>query len=93
MTSDVHVYGADWCGLTFSVRKYLMNSRLTYHFHDIDRDPEAEAFVLTVHDGRRRFPIVVVGETVLTQPSIAELQRALDEQDVRSAPPLRQKTG
>ncbi len=93
MTSDIHVYGTDWCGLTFTVRKYLMISRLAYRFHDIDRDRDAEAFVLTVHDGRRRSPVVVVGETVLTQPTIAELQHVLDDQDVRSAPQRTEQAG
>jgi mycoredoxin len=85
MASDIRVYGTDWCGITLGVRKYLVNSRLAYEFHDIDRDPDAEKFVLATHDGRRHSPVVVVhDEVVLTSPTIPELRRVLDEQGIRS---------
>ena len=93
MTSDIHVYGTDWCSLTFAVREYLMNSRLIYTFHDIDRDPEAERFVLAINEGRRRFPVIVIGEQTVTQPTVAELQRILEEEDTRPVERRTRKTG
>jgi mycoredoxin len=79
VTSDIQVYGTDWCGLTFGVREYLTNARLAYDFHDVDRDPAAHELMLAMTDGRRRFPLVVVSEYVLVNPSRADLQHALNE--------------
>jgi mycoredoxin len=80
MASDIQVYGSDWCGITYSVRKYLRNSRMEYEFYDIDVDPSAENFVLATHDGRRHSPVVVVLDEVLTSPTITELRRVLEAQ-------------
>ena len=83
MTNAIQVYGTDWCGLTFSVRKYLTDARIPYDYYDIERDQRADAFVLAMHDGRRRFPVIVVEERILTSPTLSELQKVLDEQRVR----------
>ena len=82
MASDIQVYGTDWCGLTFGVRKYLTNSRLAYDYYDIDRDPRAQEFVLAMNEGRRRLPMVVVQERIITNPTVAELQRVIDEHSI-----------
>jgi thioredoxin reductase (NADPH) len=84
MTSDIEVYGTDWCGLTFGVREYLTNSHLTYEYYDVDRDARALEFVLAMNDGRRRLPMVVVQERIITTPTVTELQRVLDEHHIRS---------
>src|SRR5947208_237582 len=60
MANDIHVYGTDWCGLTFGVREYLTTSRLEYDYYNVDRDPRAQEFVLAMNDGRLRLPMVVV---------------------------------
>jgi hypothetical protein len=74
----IRVYGTVWCGVTFAVRQYLMKARLTHEFRDIDRDPEANEFMLTASRGSRRFPIVAVEEEIITHPTLPELQRVLD---------------
>ena len=73
------MYGADWCGLTRGLREYLMNSRIDYDYFDVDRDDEAEQFVLAMNEGHRRFPLVVVHERVVTQPTITVLRSVIDE--------------
>jgi glutaredoxin len=89
MASGVQVYGTDWCRVTFSVREYLMNSRIPYDYYNIERDSHADEFVLTMNDGRRRFPLIVVKERVLTSPTLNELQRVLDEYGVHPATLMR----
>lgn len=91
MASDIQVYGTDWCGLTFGLRKYLTDSRLAYDYYDIDRDPRAQEFVLAMNDGRRRFPLIVVRGHVVTNPTVTELQRLLDEQKIRPEFPPRRR--
>jgi glutaredoxin len=75
------VYGTGWCGLTFRVREYLMKARLAHEFFDIERDPKARDFVLATTDGR--FPIVVIEDHVVTDPTIAELQRVVAAHAIR----------
>lgn len=84
MTSDIQVYGTDWCGLTYGVRRYFTEGHFDYDYFNIDDDPAAEAFVLAANDGRRRFPIVVIEDRVVTEPTIAELRRVLDQHGIRS---------
>jgi glutaredoxin len=84
MTSAIQVYGTGWCRLTYRVREYLMNARLTYEFFDIDHDQKAHEFVLAATEGRRRFPVVVVEDHVMTVPTIPQLQRVLNAHGIRS---------
>jgi glutaredoxin len=79
IVSDIRVYGADWCGLTRRLREYLTNARFDYEYFDIDRDAIAQQFVRAVNDGRRRFPLVVVAQQVVLQPTIAVLRRVLSD--------------
>jgi glutaredoxin len=79
IVSDIRVYGADWCGLTRRLREYLTNARFDYEYFDIDRDEIALRFVRAVNDGRRRFPLVVVEQQVVLEPTIAVLHRLLSE--------------
>ena len=85
MASDIQVYGADWCGLTRGLREYLVNSRIDYDYFDVDRDDEAQQFVMAMNEGRRRFPLVVVEEQVVTHPTIAVLRRVIGEHALQPA--------
>jgi glutaredoxin len=86
MASGIQVYGTDWCGVTFGVREYLTNSRIPYDYFNIEDDRQADEFVVAMNDGRRRFPLIVVEERILTSPTLTELQEALDQHHVRPSP-------
>jgi hypothetical protein len=60
MATEIQVYGADWCSLTFGVREYLTNARLTYDYHDVDREPQAEELMLALTDGRTPWRYVAI---------------------------------
>ena len=79
MACDIQVYGADWCGLTYEVRRYLTAGRFEYDYFNVEYDEHAEEFVLATNHGRRCFPIVVIEDRVVTRPTTSELQRVLDE--------------
>ena len=74
----VLVYGTDWCGLTDAFCKQLEVGSVRYAYHDIETDPEAEEAVKTMNGGKRKFPMVVVGEVVMKNPPIPELNEALN---------------
>ena len=79
MTNGIQVYGTDWCGLTFGVREYLTSSRIPHDYYNIEQDLGANDFVLAMSDGRRRFPLVVVEERILTSPTVNELRQVLEK--------------
>ena len=83
MATEIQVYGTDWCGLTHAVREYLTNARLPYDYFDIERDTDAREFVVAMNDGRYRFPLVVVEEQVVLEPTVATLRRVLGEHGIR----------
>ena len=85
MASDIQVYGTDWCGLTYGVRRFLTAGRFEYDYVNIDHDHTAEAFVLATNHGRRQFPIVVIEDRVVVPPTVAELRRILDQHGMRSS--------
>jgi mycoredoxin len=86
MEREIQVYGTDWCGLTRAVREYLIQSGFEYEYFDIDRDAAAQQFVLSMSNGRRCFPLVVVEHRIVIAPRLPELQRVLDERGIRPAP-------
>jgi len=87
MANGIQVYGTDWCGVTFSIRKYLTSSRIPYDYYNIETDRHADDFVLAMTDGRRRFPLIVVEERILTSPTVNQLRQVLDDHRVRPSGP------
>lgn len=85
MASDIQVYGTDWCGLTYRVRRYLTTGHFEYDYLNIDEDRSAEEFVLATNHGRRLFPVVVIEDRVVTNPTVADLRRVLDQHGMRSS--------
>jgi glutaredoxin len=91
VTTRIKVYGTDWCHSTFGVREYLLNARLDYDFFDIDRNPTADEFVRALGHGARRYPVIVLPDEIVTNPTVTELGQLLrahrheSEQGGRSA--------
>ena len=66
----------------------LTHARFDYEYFDVDRDERAQQFVLSMNDGRRRFPMVVVEHDVVLQPSVAVLRRVLGEHAISPRQPV-----
>src|SRR5262249_17348163 len=86
MTSQIQVYGTNWCQFTFGLREYLMDARVDYEYFDIDSDSRADEFVRTMNDGKRKYPMVVVAQRIALNPTLTELQQLLEDQDVVARP-------
>ncbi|MEM1094032.1 MAG: cation:proton antiporter [Bacteroidota bacterium] len=80
--TDVQVYGADWCPLTGGFRAHLKRNDIPYGYHNIEEDPDAEAAVRSMNDGKLKFPMVVVGEHAMKNPPIDDLNAVLVEQQL-----------
>ena len=75
--TKVEVYGTDWCGLTQSFRNDLQAADVPFEYRDIDRDSDAEGDLIELNGGKRKFPLVVVGDKAMKNPSLEELDAAL----------------
>jgi len=77
-TAPVVVYGTSWCAASQMVRRHLQRLGLPYGFVDLETDPVAASQVAWLSGGYVSHPTVSVGGSVLVEPSIAELDRALE---------------
>lgn len=75
--NDIHVYGADWCLLTGGFRTYFKRKNLPFTYHNIEEDLHAKEAVIAMNDGKLKFPMVTVGDTIMKNPPIDELESAL----------------
>ena len=77
MADNVKVYGADWCGDTVRTLRHLDQSGVKYDYVDIDQDTDGEKKVIEFNKGKRRIPLVEVGDKSLSVPSSSQLDEAL----------------
>ncbi|GAA3442081.1 mycoredoxin [Planomonospora venezuelensis] len=76
------VYTTTWCGPCRRLKAQLTREGISYEEIDIERNPDAAAFVMSVNNGNQTVPTVVVhspaGEVALTNPSVTEVRRLLE---------------
>lgn len=63
-----------------------MQSRVEHDYFDIERDPRADEFVRMMHEGQRRYPMVVTAERIITNPTLADLRTILESNRAESEP-------
>ncbi|PZM91796.1 MAG: glutaredoxin-like protein [Actinobacteria bacterium] len=77
------MYSTPWCGYCHRLKSQLDREGIAYQVIDIEQDPAAAEFVMSVNGGNRTVPTVVItpksgGEPVtLTNPTIAEVKKAM----------------
>lgn len=74
---DITVYGADWCGDTVRAKRALDDLGVHYTYIDIDSDSDGEKKVIEFNNGKRRIPLVEIGDEKLSVPSRGELEQKL----------------
>jgi mycoredoxin len=72
--TEIVVYGRRWCALSQMVRRYLDRLGIPYEYVDLDLHPEVEARLSWMTGGHVRTPTVYLGDEVLVQPTIRELE-------------------
>ncbi len=82
-TPIVVVYGSSWCGIAMMVRRYLDRAGVPYRFVDWDAHPEARTVLEWLAGGRLASPTVKIGGQVMVQPTIGELEWALERAGLR----------
>lgn len=76
-TAPVVVYGTSWCAASQMVRRHLQRLGVPYRDVDLESDPVAASQVAWLTGGYASHPTVSIAGSVLVEPSIAELDRAL----------------
>ncbi|GAA1968284.1 mycoredoxin [Kitasatospora viridis] len=80
--SGITMYSTTWCGYCTRLKGQLTREGLGYNEINIEESPESAQFVESVNNGNQVVPTVVVvgssgAETVMTNPSLAQVKKAL----------------
>jgi glutaredoxin len=75
--ANVKVFGADWCPMTNHTREHLDELGVDYEYIDVEKDPEASAWVKEQNGGKEKKPTLLIDGEVLRTPSDEELDERL----------------
>lgn len=78
-TAPVTVHGTSWCAASQMVRRHLDRLGVPYRYVDLEADPQAAAQIRWLTGGYVSHPTVKVGGEVLVEPTITELDWALEQ--------------
>jgi glutaredoxin len=74
----IKIYGTKWCGDCYLALKIIQAHKIEYEWIDIDKDPQAEKFVIHTNHGFRSVPTIVFDDdTILVEPSRGDLIKKL----------------
>ena len=72
------MYSTTWCGYCYRLRTQLDREGIDYTVVDIERDPDAADYVMSVNGGNQTVPTVRFDDgTALTNPSLSEVKERL----------------
>ncbi|MEU4545154.1 mycoredoxin [Nonomuraea dietziae] len=72
------VYSTTWCGPCKRLKSQLTREGISYDEVDIERNPAAAEFVMSVNNGNQTVPTVVFPDgTAVTNPSVREVKARL----------------
>jgi mycoredoxin len=78
MSGELTVYSTQWCGYCHRLMRQLDREDVGYRVVDIEHDPTAADFVMSINGGNQTVPTVLFPDgTALTNPSLAEVKARL----------------
>ena len=78
MTTPLTMYTTSWCGFCFRLKTALKADGIAYTEIDIESDPAAAEFVMSVNSGNQTVPTVEFADgSTLTNPSAREIKAKL----------------
>ncbi|MBU6352717.1 MAG: NrdH-redoxin [Actinomycetales bacterium] len=79
MSTDITMYGAEWCGDCRRSKRFLDSNSVTYTYIDVEADTSASDKVIEINGGMRSIPVIVFPDgTHLTEPSDNALKEKLE---------------
>lgn len=80
--APVVVYGTGWCAASQMVRRHLDRLGIRYRYVDLEYSPDAASRLAWLTGGYVSHPTVSVDGEVLVEPSLRELEWALNRAGV-----------
>ena len=77
MTDLITVYSTTWCGHCKRLLRQLDDARIAYRVVDLDEHPHHGARIEAKTGGFRTVPTLEIGDDLLVNPSILQIQEAL----------------
>ena len=75
---ELVMFTTTWCGYCVRLKRFLDREGIAYREVNIEDDPEAAAFVMSVNGGNRTVPTLRFPDgSALTNPSPAEVNAQL----------------
>jgi mycoredoxin len=80
MTQPLTMYTTPWCGYCRRLKSQLAREGIEIAEVDIERDPAACEYVMTINGGFQTVPTVLFGDgSTLTNPSVRAVKQRLAE--------------
>jgi mycoredoxin len=78
MAGNVTMYSTTWCGYCRRLKGQMERAGIAYTEINIEHDPESADFVEKANGGNQTVPTLLFPDgTTLTNPSLAQVQKAL----------------
>ena len=72
------MYSTPWCGHCSRLKGALEREGIEFHEVDIEQDPDAADYVMSINDGHATVPTIVLPDgTTLTNPPLPTLLEAV----------------
>jgi mycoredoxin len=79
MSTQIRMYGAEWCGDCRRSKRFLDSNSVSYEYIDVEADPSASEKVIEINGGQRSIPVILFPDgTHLTEPSDNDLKAKLE---------------
>ncbi|WP_027342695.1 mycoredoxin [Hamadaea tsunoensis] len=76
----VTMYSTTWCGYCHRLQSQMDREGIGYTVIDIERDPAAAEFVMSVNGGNQTVPTVLFADgTTMTNPNIVQVKQRLGD--------------
>jgi mycoredoxin len=80
MPEPLTMYTTAWCGFCRRLKSQLVRDGIEVREIDIERDPAAAEYVMSVNGGNQTVPTVVFADgSALCNPSLAQIKERLGE--------------
>ena len=73
----VTMYSTPWCGYCKRLKRQFEQSGIAYREIDVDATPGYDERIIAASGGYRTVPTVEVGERLLVNPTVKEVEEAL----------------
>ena len=75
---DVKIYSTTWCGYCRRLKRQMEERGIAFTDIDIEEQPELGERIVDATGGYRTVPSVEVGDRLLVNPSIDQVQEAME---------------